>query len=155
MLLHDGAAAPARGTLLHRPVGAPAALALLADLLLLDVELVLVARVEVLQRHADADFHVRPAALALLVAEVAGAAEEAGEEVEGVVAAAAAAVAGFVLRQAFVAVLVVDGARFGGGEAVVGFGDFDEALRGGFVAPVVTRCESVKRVRDRTRERLI
>ena len=63
---------------------------------------------------------------------MAAAAEEAGEEVEGVVGAGGAA--GFVLREAFVPVLVVDFAGFGGGEGVVGFGYLDEALGGGVVA---------------------
>ncbi len=64
--------------------------------------------------------------------EVAGAAEEAREEVEGVVRAGAAAL--LVLLDAFVAVLVVDLAGLGLGEGVVGFGDRDEFLVGGVVA---------------------
>jgi len=56
-----------------------------------------------------------------LVPEVAGAAEEAREEVEGVVRAGAAAL--LVLLDALVAVLVVDLAGLGLGEGVVGFGD--------------------------------
>ena len=40
----------------------------------------------------------------------------------------------FVLLDAFVAVLVVDFARFGGGEGVVGFGYGDEFLVSGVVA---------------------
>ena len=64
---------------------------------------------------------------------MAAAAEEAGEEIEGVVGATAAA-ALLVLFKAFVAVLVVDAAGFGDGEGVVGFGYLDEFLGGGFVA---------------------
>ena len=55
-----------------------------------------------------------------------GPAEEAREEVEGVVAPGGPAL--FVLGEAVVAVLVVDFAGFGGGERVVGFGDLDEFL---------------------------
>lgn len=69
--------------------------------------------------------------------EVARAAEEAGEEVERVVAAATAAAALFVLGEAFVAVLVVDFARFGAGEGVVGVGDLDESFGGGVIASVL------------------
>ena len=47
---------------------------------------------------------------------------------------AAAAAALLVLFQPFMPVLVVDAARFGRGEGVVGFGYLDEFLRGGFVA---------------------
>ena len=65
---------------------------------------------------------------------MAGAAEEAGEEVEGVVGAGRPTAGGFVLREAVVAVLVVDFARFGDGEGFVGFGDLDELLVGGVVA---------------------
>ena len=43
-----------------------------------------------------------------------------------------------VLLESFVAVLVVDLACRGGGEDVVGFGDFDEFLLGGFVASILT-----------------
>ena len=64
---------------------------------------------------------------------MSAAAEEAGEEIEGVVGARAGA-ALLVLCEAFVAVLVVDAAGFGGGEGVVGFGYLDEFLGGGFVA---------------------
>ena len=61
-------------------------------------------------------------------------AEEAGEEVEGVVRlAASAAAAGFVLGDAVVAVLVVDGSEFRVGEGFIGFGDGDEAGGGGVV----------------------
>ena len=63
---------------------------------------------------------------------MAGAAEEAGKEVERVVGARGAA--GLLLGEAFVAVLVVDAAGFGGGEGVVGFGYLDEFLGGGFIA---------------------
>ena len=64
---------------------------------------------------------------------MSAAAEEAGEEIEWVVPAAAAA-ALLVLFQSFVAVLVVDAAGFGCGEGVVGFGYLDEFLGGGFIA---------------------
>lgn len=60
------------------------------------------------------------------------AAEEAREEVEGVVVPLAAAL--FVLFETFVAVLVVDAAGLGVREGFVGFSDFDEFLVRGFVA---------------------
>ena len=69
--------------------------------------------------------------------EVAAAAKEAGEEVEGIMAAStAAAPALFVLRESFVTILVVDFAEFGSGETVVGVGYLNEFLGGRFVAPV-------------------
>lgn len=67
--------------------------------------------------------------------EVPAPAEEAREEVEGVVVPLAAAL--LVLFEALVAVLVVDAAGFGLGEGLVGFGDLDEFLVRGFVASVV------------------
>lgn len=68
--------------------------------------------------------------------EVAASAEEAGEEVEGVVVGVGggAALLLAVLGEAFVAVLVVDAAGGGVGEGVVGVGYGDEFLFGGFVA---------------------
>ena len=66
--------------------------------------------------------------------EVAAPAEEAREEVEGVMVLLGATAALLVLLEAFVPVLVVDAPGFGGGEGFVGFGDFDEFLGGGGVA---------------------
>jgi len=68
------------------------------------------------------------------MAEVAGAAEEAGEEVEGVVVLALLATAALVFFDAFVAVLVVYAAGFFVDEDVVGFGYGDEFVVGGFIA---------------------
>lgn len=62
---------------------------------------------------------------------MSAAAEEAGEEVEGVVVAASAARAALlVLFYAFVAVLVVDSAEFGVDQRFVSIGDVDEFLLG-------------------------
>ena len=71
--------------------------------------------------------------------EVACSAEEAGEEVEGVMGPTASAVAGFVLGEAFVAVLIVDFARFGFREGFIGFGYLDEALGCCFVVSLQFR----------------
>lgn len=62
---------------------------------------------------------------------MAGAAEETGEEVKGVVGAAAG---GFVFGKAFVTVLVVDSARFGLGEGFIGGCDLDKFFVGGLIA---------------------
>lgn len=62
------------------------------------------------------------------MSEVSAAAEEAREEVEGVVVLLAAAL--LALLEAFVPVLVVDFAGLGVGEGFVGFGYFDEFLFG-------------------------
>lgn len=67
------------------------------------------------------------------MSEVAGAAEEAGEEVEGIVAAAGAAPL-FMLGEAFMTVLVVDLASFRGRKGVVGVGDLNELIGGGVIA---------------------
>ena len=129
---------------IHHPVRGPAPLALLAHLLFLNGEIMACARVEVAKWDRHSGFHVWASALALrVVAEVAGSAEEAGEEVEGVVAALSASAALFVLREAVVAVLVVDLAGFGLREGVVGFGDGDEFLGGGFIAPRVEKKGAV------------
>ena len=79
--------------------------------------------------------------------EVSGSAEEAREEVKGVVAALLPAPALPVLRETLVPVLVVDFACFGLGEGVIRFGDGDEFLGGRFVASGgFGEVESVKRV---------
>ena len=62
---------------------------------------------------------------------MAPAAEEAGKKVEGVVGLVGVTAGLLVLFEAFVAVLVVDAAGFGGGEGVVGFGYGDEFFVGG------------------------
>lgn len=61
---------------------------------------------------------------------MAGTAEEAGEEVKGVVGAAAGC---FVFGEAFVAVLVVYSARFRLRESFVGGCDLDEFFVRGFI----------------------
>ena len=65
--------------------------------------------------------------------EVATTAEEAAEKVERVMRAAGT-LAGLVLFQTFIAVLIVDTPCFRLGESVVGFGDLNEFLGGAFVA---------------------
>lgn len=62
---------------------------------------------------------------------MAGAAEETREEIKRVVGATAG---GFVFGEAFVAVLIVDSARFWLGEGFVGRCDLDEFFMGGFIA---------------------
>lgn len=64
---------------------------------------------------------------------MAAAAKEAAEDVKWVVVAAAAALL-LVLLQAVVAVLVVDLARLGVAEGLVGFGYLDKLVLGGFIA---------------------
>jgi hypothetical protein len=70
---------------IHKLIARAGAIALVADLLLLKLELRLVPVVEILQGNVDPHFHVRAATLPTPVSEVSAAAEEAGEEVEGVV----------------------------------------------------------------------
>lgn len=71
---------------------------------------------------------------------MAGAAEEAREEVKGVVGAAAGC---FVFGEAFVAVLVVDSTRFRLGEGFVGRCDLDKFFMGGFIAAGTKREEGL------------
>ena len=89
--------------------------------------------VEVAQRDGNRNVHVLAAALAPALAEMAPAAEEAGEEVEGVVGLVGMPAGLLVLFEAFVAVLVVNAAGFGRGEGVVGFGYGNEFVMGGGV----------------------
>lgn len=110
-----------------------AAVALLADLLLVPLELGVAAVVEVAQGHADLHLDAVPARLAPLV--VPAPAEEAAEQVEGVMVAAAL----LLLLQALVAVLVVDLARVSVDQGLVGFGDLDESLVGGVIVTAQTR----------------
>lgn len=116
---------------MHDAVGGARALALLADLLLVPLELGRVAVIEVAQGDADLDFDVVAPPLAGLVAKVAAAAEEAAEEVEGVVRLEAAAL--LALLEAVVAILVVDLPAFGVAEGFVGFRDLDELVVRGWV----------------------
>jgi len=110
-------------------VGRAGAFALLADVLLVPLELGRPAVVEVAQGDADFYLDVLASPLAVLVAVVAAAAEEAAEEVEGVLLLEAAAL--LALLDALVAVLVIDLAQLRVRERLVGFGDFDElVLRG-------------------------
>lgn len=69
------------------------------------------------------------------MAKVATAAEEAREQVEGVVVLGGPAAALLVLLYAVVAVLVVDAAGFFVDEDLVGFGYGDEFVVGGVVSP--------------------
>ena len=108
----------------------------LADLLLVPLELGGGAVVEVAQGDLDAHLDVVAAGLVRRLAKVAVAAKEAAEQVEGVVSlAAAAAAALLVLLDAIVAIAVVDLARLGVGEHFVGFGHFDKLFVRSFVAP--------------------
>ena len=80
------------------------------------------------------------------MSEVSRPAEEAGEEVEGIMRAAALS-ALLVLFEAFVAVLIVDAAAFRLREGVIGFGDLDEFLRGRFIATAEMKSVSIDYVR--------
>lgn len=100
---HAVAAADAAG--LDDAVGRPAAVALLADLLLLPLELRVHAVVEVAQRDAHPDLHVAPARLSSLV--VAAPAEEPAEQVERIVVVPSAST-WLALFEPLVSVLVVD-----------------------------------------------
>jgi len=89
------------------------ALAFGADGLFFQLDLVFGAVVEIAEGDCDSDFHIGTSALTGSMAEMATAAEEAREEVEGV---ASLTVTSFlVLFEAFVAVLIVDFAGFGFG----------------------------------------
>jgi hypothetical protein len=68
------------------------------------------------------------------MAEVTPTAEEAGEEVKGIMVLPAPATL-LTLLEPLVSILVVDFAGFRDGESFVGFGDFDEFLFGRFIAP--------------------
>lgn len=108
---HLGAVPVAAVALVDHPVGRPGALALVADLLLLPLELGRPAVVKVPQGDSDFDLDVGAAALARL-AEVPAPAEESRKEVEGVVMPSARA-ALLALLEALVPVLVVDLAGLG------------------------------------------
>lgn len=69
-----------------------------------------------------------------MAAEVTTTAEEPAEKVKWVVMAAATAL--LSLLQTLVTILIVDLAGLGVDEGFVGFGDFDELVLGGVVAPV-------------------
>src|SRR3954471_17777703 len=127
MFLNLDAVAPTLRTRIDLAIRTPTTLALLADLLFLELEFRGVAVVEIAKGNAHTDFHVGTASLPASVPGMAPAAEEAREEIEGVVVPVAAA-ALLALFEAFVAVLVVDFAGFWVGEGFVCFCYFDEFL---------------------------
>lgn len=132
LLLDDAdAVAVAGGAVIDMLVLGAGALARLADVLLLPAELCGGAVVEVAEGDFDPDLDVLATGLASGGAKVAVAAEEAREHVKGVVAAAAARAA---VLHAVVAVAVVDLSRLGVAQDIVGFGDLDELVFGGFIA---------------------
>ena len=94
-----------------------------------------VADVEILEGYLDGCFHVTAAALAS-VAKVTAAAEETGEEIEGVVVVAACVASLLVLLQSFVAVLIVYPSGLLVGERFVGFSDFDKLLMCRFISSI-------------------
>lgn len=133
VLLDHHAAAAAFVARVDLAVRGAGPLARVADELLLDGELHLLARVEVAQRHAEAHLHVRAFAVAGGVPEAA-ATEEAGEQIERVVGSTARAAALAMLFEALVAILVVDLARGGRRQDLVRLGDVDELFLRGFVS---------------------
>ena len=76
------------------------------------------------------------------VPEVSCSAKEAAEEIERVILRPGAP-PGFVLCEAFVAILVVDFAGFGVGEGFVGFGYLYEALGGGVISTLLVALVSI------------
>jgi hypothetical protein len=133
MSSYDDAASSAYIASLHVSVFATRALACRANGLFLHRELRRSTIVEVAQRNGDPDLHVRTMSLTTLLTKVTAAAEEAREEVEGVVLLARTA-AFSVLLDAVVAVLVVDLAGLFVDEDLVGVGYRDELLRSFIVA---------------------
>jgi len=101
------------------------------------MELRIGAVVKISEADGHAQLHGGP--LLLVAVEVATTAEEAREEVEGVLATTASASALFVALDAFVAVLVVDATELRVAEGFVGFGDLDEFVLGGAVVGVLVR----------------
>jgi len=124
VFLDDDAAAVAAGAGLDMAVRGAGAGACIADLLFFEAEWDFAASVEVAEGDGELDFHFVAAADAGLL--TAAAAEELGEEVEGVVLLLAACA--FVVCEAVVAVLVVDLAGCRVREGFVGFSYFEELL---------------------------
>jgi hypothetical protein len=108
-----------------------AAAALLADVLLIPLELCLPAVVEVAQRDANLDLDIVSARLSSLV--VTTTAKESAEQIEGVVVAAASLLP---LLQAIVSVLVVYRAGLRITKGFVCLGDLDEFGLRSFVTTV-------------------
>lgn len=116
------------------PVRRPRSLARLADLLLIDRKPQVPSDVEIAQRNAHAHLHVRPAAVARRMSEVATSAKESREQVEGVICGSAGRAALSMLFQAIMAVLVIDLPRCRGGQDIVCFCYLDEFLAGCLIA---------------------
>lgn len=138
LMLHDAnTMALASLARIDLTIRTPCTLTGLANVLLVPDELGRGAVVEVSLGNLDLDLDVVAPRLAGGASKVAVAAEEAAEEVKGVVAAAAAPAAVAEVLDALVAGAVVDLAGFGVAEDVVGFGDFDKLLMGLIVAGVL------------------
>jgi hypothetical protein len=129
---HTPARAPVTSN--NFPILRPRPLARIANLLLLNQEINFPPIVEISQWQRGPNFHIGSPSRTRRVPKMAPASEKSREQVERVVAAAAARRAALsVLLDAVVAVLVVDLAQGAGREDVVGVGDFDEFLARGFV----------------------
>ena len=120
---HDDTVAAALGAAVNLAVGAAAAVALFADVLLLDGEFVLVAVVKIAQRNLYLQLHIRASSLRC-APKVPAPAEEAREDVEGIVLTGAAAL--LMLLEAFVAILIVNAAGLFIREGFVGLRDLDK-----------------------------
>ena len=120
--LYFCATATARVTCLYVSVFATRALARRAYSLFLYLKFCRAPIVEVAQGNGHPELHVWSLALPAAMPKVSATAEEAAKEVEGVVMLAWGSTL-LVLLYAFVAILVVDTARFFVDEDLVGFGD--------------------------------
>jgi hypothetical protein len=115
-------------TRIDLPVRTARAVALVANLLFLQLEFRRMAVVEILQGDANADLHIGSPSLTLVSkVPTTATAKEARKQIERVMAPAALATL-FALLEPFMPVLVVDLAGLGVGKGFVGFGHLNELL---------------------------
>ena len=109
-------------------IGRSRALAILADVLLVPLELCRATVVKVAKGYLDLDFGVGAAPLARLVSVVAATPEETAEYIKGVMLLKPSTL--LPLLDAFMSVLIVDLAGLGVGKGFVGLGYFNKLVFG-------------------------
>jgi len=119
-------------TSIHLSIRTSAPVTFITYLLFLQLKLGRVSIVEISQRDANSNFHIRTTSLSRLMAEMSTSAEESREQIEWIMVVSATSLCS--LFQPFMSILVVDLARFRVREGFVCFCYFDELLFCGVVA---------------------
>jgi hypothetical protein len=99
------------GARIHLSVSTPRSLAVLANLLFFQLKFRTVAIIEISERNANSDFHIRATSLARLMTEMPSTTKESREQVERIMVLSPATTL-LPLFEPFISVAVVDLATF-------------------------------------------